>query len=153
MAWAVCRVCGTERSWRAQRGARLADVRCACGGVLTALRTSTPRRTNAGQSYGRCAHCDKRRLYRSLVQVRRLWQIVGAAVTTNVGSWVCRRHEVWCPRGRKGDPILTHTWITVGRAEAGERCSICQHRDSPSEADLEGMEGIEPYSDGEYTGL
>lgn len=45
MARVVCKECGLEREWRARRGARLAEVRCAeCGGALGLKRKANPHR-------------------------------------------------------------------------------------------------------------
>lgn len=38
MAWATCTKCGAEVHWRNGRGARMADLRCSCGGSLRAYR-------------------------------------------------------------------------------------------------------------------
>lgn len=38
MSTAICIACGSEVRWRASRGARLAEIRCKCGGELTAKR-------------------------------------------------------------------------------------------------------------------
>ena len=39
MSRAVCATCGRMTHWSASRGARLADLRCPCGGELKAYRT------------------------------------------------------------------------------------------------------------------
>ena len=44
MPIAICRTCGKEVTWRNQRGTRLRDLRCYCGGTI---RQRTPEEIQA----------------------------------------------------------------------------------------------------------
>jgi hypothetical protein len=71
MPTAICKACGHTRSWRNQRGVRLADMACGCGGALCAAtwdaaqRKYVPR-SATGKTKGRrrvaCAICGCMRM-------------------------------------------------------------------------------------------
>lgn len=62
MPTVICEDCQKEHHWRAQRGARLADQRCECGGRLrrAAGRSDT---TTKGQRYALCGVCGRKTLH------------------------------------------------------------------------------------------
>ncbi len=62
MPTAICEDCQKEHHWRAQRGARLADLRCECGGRLrrAAGQSGT---TTKGQRYTLCGVCGRKTIH------------------------------------------------------------------------------------------
>lgn len=55
---AICKVCGETTYWRAQRGTRLADYKCKCGGEL---KRKDIERKKLDRITGHCALCGRRR--------------------------------------------------------------------------------------------
>ncbi len=55
---AICKTCGRTTYWRAQRGAKLANFKCKCGGDL---RRRPIERKKVECTTGRCALCGRRR--------------------------------------------------------------------------------------------
>ena len=93
MAWAICKACGRREHWRAQRGERLADRRCQCGGELGAKTAGRPSK-GKGLSYTVCAICEKRTLKPVILTVPvRVWGRAGMDRLIPVASPVCRWHE------------------------------------------------------------
>jgi hypothetical protein len=93
MAWAICKACGRRKHWRAQRGQRLADRRCQCGGKLTAKTAGRPSEAK-GLSYTVCAICERRTLKPVILTVPvRVWGRAGMDRLLPAGSRVCRWHE------------------------------------------------------------
>lgn len=90
MAYANCASCGKEIYWRAQRGVRLVDIRCSCGGELRG-KTSGQTSKTKGRSYNVCAVCGRRRLHLvALPSERRTWMSPPKSV--QAGATVCATH-------------------------------------------------------------
>lgn len=88
MAWATCIKCGKESHWRATRGSKLGDLRCACGGVLASATAGRPSALR-GRVRASCVLCG-RPTYRATDEA---WQLWDDPVGTNrpSGQPVCRR--------------------------------------------------------------
>lgn len=90
MASATCKACAKEVYWRAQRGVRLADLRCQCGGELQGKTAGQASKTK-GRTYKMCAACGKRRLYLvALPSERRAIFLHGRMLPA--GALVCPMH-------------------------------------------------------------
>lgn len=63
MPTAKCKNCGKEIHWRNQRGNRLSDYTCECGGKFG--RETVPNRgpsKTKGTTYGKCAVCGRKKM-------------------------------------------------------------------------------------------
>lgn len=133
MSSAICSECGRIRSWRARRGARLADLRCECGGELR-LATfkqgqGTPvaarRAVSAGRHYQNCEVCQRKtlRLQTALVDFRLRFDSsnrvfpAGTKVCGSHGdSALAADHPYWALIETSVTPALLDAW--VGEVEA-----------------------------------
>lgn len=92
--WAVCENCGEDVHWLGVRGARLADVRCRCGGKCRSHRTLPARPSpTAGKTYSRCVVCGRKRIKLispDFVWVPRFHKELGPFAA---GTPTCRIHE------------------------------------------------------------
>lgn len=91
MSYANCSSCGKEVYWRAQRGVRLADLRCGCGGALLGKTAGQASKTK-GKTYRTCAMCGRRRLH--LVAIPDERRAVFQKQVLPAGSLVCPWHSL-----------------------------------------------------------
>jgi hypothetical protein len=91
MAHARCIECGKVVSWRAQRGSRLTDLRCSCGGELKGM-TAGQKSKNKGIKYVTCWLCGKRKAQRyTLITDSRYIDWRGRIIPE--GVTICKWHE------------------------------------------------------------
>jgi hypothetical protein len=94
---ALCERCGAMAQWRARRGARLADLRCVCGGTLRL----PPRRPHPrGYQLPQCAACGIRRRTAMPAPVTCLVLVGGHPVVVPAGAPACPHHWLIGPSGK-----------------------------------------------------
>lgn len=143
MPTAICQTCGKTRHWRAQRGARFADLRCECGGRLSmGSRVSTVR----GKQFHTCGLCDQKALYVKVARVP--FRLLYRNQVFPAGTEVCSSHydsilAVDHPYFALVDAPVTRAllatwiaeieaWIAKGRPDNATRDEWAWQREAPS---------------------
>lgn len=141
MATAICLQCGSPKHWRAQRGRRLADLRCACGGSLRPASWKDGSwiavahdSTHKGQRYHTCGVCQRRTLHVRVATIA--FRVLFADRTFPAGTAVCRRHEdalpldhpYWSLRDAPVTRALLTAWIDEVEAWMAHEASMVHGR-------------------------
>ena len=108
----TCFACGAETHVRFRRGVRLAEISCPiCGQAALHRPHKGARNRNAGKTYERCAHCDKRGLH--LLHPAFEWRpkYQTSANSYPAGSPACWFHEPVPAPGRASYPDVENAAI------------------------------------------
>ena len=92
MSTATCSQCGNTVSWRNRRGARLADLRCECGGAFRSLTAGKASRLK-GKIYATCMLCGRRTIADYLIVMQSDREALFPARQIKAGAAVHHYHE------------------------------------------------------------
>ena len=114
MAHAICTKCGGEAWWRAQRGARLADLKSGCCGAPLKGLGAGKESMAKGKKYEICIVCGKKGLPKKLSKYQ--WGgIIHPNINFEVAFPISKQKIVYS----KGSPAHSwHDFVPVGRTWA-----------------------------------